>query len=217
MKRSLVLAVVLLESLAFAGDKYPLTMTAIYTEGGITQSTKTTFHDGDYDCIDGDEHNAPICHTASEWARLDAISGTPSTVLFTMADGSQAGVQSVTVAKVPGFIECNIGTHILFCDVYFALLETTLPDYQKKGQLGQTAWMSVEEMKTAASALHQKLFGNGHQMQATFHYKLKGKATKEGFQRIEVEGVKSDLTHLFNPLGDGYMVDSTLPKGAPAP
>jgi hypothetical protein len=43
-------------------------------------------------------------------------------------------------------------------------------------------------------------------MQVTIHYKLKGNPDKNGFQRIEVDGVDSGATHTLNPLGDGYYV-----------
>ncbi len=47
---------------------------------------------------------------------------------------------------------------------------------------------------------------NGNQMQLSFRYKLKGKPDKNGFQRIEVEGIDSGTTHILNPLGDGYYI-----------
>jgi hypothetical protein len=47
---------------------------------GKIKPTRTTYHSGDYDCTDGDEHNGPVCHTPLEWAELDSIAGTPERV-----------------------------------------------------------------------------------------------------------------------------------------
>src|SRR5208337_4337560 len=114
-------------SSAFAGEKYPLTMTAIYTKGHnrpYEQQEKHDYTSGDYECTKGDEHNAPDCRTSVEWAELERIGGTPDMVLFTMADGVQIGVQSVSVNKVYE-ITCSPGVSIIFCDVYYKLMEMT--------------------------------------------------------------------------------------------
>ena len=108
---------------SFAGD-YPLTMTAVFTKGEMSHrhDTSKMYHAGDYDCTRGDENNAPECHTLLEWADLDAIGGTPDTVVFTLADGSQVGVQTVTVNKVPGFAECRPSSDYIFCSLYYELM-----------------------------------------------------------------------------------------------
>lgn len=169
---------------AIAGDKYPLTMTAVLTPGTITNGYgHATYHSGNYDCTKGDEHNAPICHTPEEWAELDRIGGTPDTVLFTLADGSKVGVQSVTVNKRSGYIECIPTAQVIFCNLYFELL-------------------ARKESATPAQ----------------FHYRLKGKPQKGGFQRIEVDpkscktdrlGVNLCKEVLLNPRGDGYYVEAS--------
>ncbi len=203
---TLALLTLALAGSAFAGEKYPLTMTAIFAKGKITHVTRTTYHSGDYDCTDGDEHNAPVCHTSLEWAQLDAIGGTPDTVQFTLADGVTVGVQSTTVTKIPGYVGCRVGTPVIFCDLYFKLLGMTQAPMQKPGKFGQVEWMSTEEAMAAQDALTKKLFGTGNQMKVTMPYKLKGKPDKSGFQRIEVEGLDKGITHILNPLGDGYYV-----------
>jgi hypothetical protein len=198
---------VIAASTAFAGDKYPLTMTAVYTEGHNRPDTmpKHDYTSGDYECTEGDDTHTPDCRTSSEWAELERIGGTPDTVLFTMADGAQVGVQSASVEKVYD-TTCGVGTPIIFCDLYFKMLGMTLASSQQQGQFGQVIWMKAEEAQAAQSALHKKLFGNGNQMQVTMHYRLKGKPDKNGFQRIEVEGADKGITHILNPLGDGYCV-----------
>lgn len=194
-------------STAFAGEKYPLTMTAIYTEGHNRPDTmpKHDYTSGDYECTAGDDTHAPDCRTSLEWAELDRIGGTPTTVLFTMADGVQVGVQETSVDKVYD-TTCGVGTPIIFCDIYFKLLGITQASMQKQGPFGQVVWMTAEESMAAQDTLNKKLFGNGNQMQVTIHYRLKGKPDKNGFQRIEVEGVDKGITHILNPLGDGYYV-----------
>lgn len=198
---------------ALAGEKYPLTMTAVYTEGHDLpdQLPKHDYTSGDYECTAGDETHAPECHTILEWAELDSAAGIPTTVLFTMADGVQVGVQQRSVKKVYD-TTCDPGVSIIFCDIYFKLLGMTEISPLRQGQFGQSVEMTAEEYKGAQDALRQKLFGNGNQMQVTLHYKLKGKPDKSGFQRIEVEGIDSGASHILNPLGDGYYVknDSKL-------
>ncbi len=200
-----------LTSSAFAGEKYPLTMTAIYTEGHnrpYEQQEKHDYTSGDYECTAGDEHNAPDCRTSTEWAELERIGGTPTTVLFTMADGVQIGVQSASVNKVYE-ITCSPGVSIIFCDVYYKLMETTQISFLKTDKYGQT--VGSETAMAEQAALKKKLFGNGDTMKVTIHYKLIGKPDKNGFQRIEVEGLGKEAAHLdriLNPLGDGYYVKS---------
>lgn len=114
----------LVVSYSFAGGDYPLTMTAVFTKGEMSHlhDGEKMYHAGDYDCTRGDENNAPECHTLTEWAEMDAIGGTPDTVVFTLADGSQVGVQTVTVHKVPGFAECRPSSDYIFCSLYYELL-----------------------------------------------------------------------------------------------
>ncbi len=191
---------------AFAGEKYPLTMTAIYTKGHnrpYEQQEKYDYTSGDYECTKGDEHNAPDCRTSVEWAELERIGGTPDMVLFTMADGVQIGVQSVSVNKVYE-ITCSPGVSIIFCDVYYKLMEMTQANVLKTDKYGQT--VDPETAMAEQDALTKKRFGNGDTMKVTIPYKLKGKPDKNGFQRIEVEGVDKGITHILNPLGDGYYV-----------
>ena len=191
---------------AFAGEKYPLTMTAIYTPGHNRPELqeKTTYHSGDYDCTEGDEHNAPDCHTAMEWAQLHRIGGTPDTVLFTMTDGVQIGVQSVSVNKVYE-ITCSPGVSNIFCDVYYKLLESTqVNPAAMVDRFGQP--LSAGAYLAKVDALKKERFGNGDTMTVSIPYKLTGKPDKNGFQRIEVKGVDKGITHLLNPLGDGYYV-----------
>ena len=191
---------------AFAGEKYPLTMTAIYTKGHnrpYEQQEKHDYTSGDYECTKGDEHNAPDCRTSVEWAELERIGGTPDMVLFTMADGVQIGVQSVSVNKVYE-ITCSPGVSIIFCDVYYKLMEMTQANFMKTDKYGQT--VDPETAMADQDALTKKRFENGDTMKVTIPYKLKGKPDKNGFQRIEVEGVDKGITHILNPLGDGYYV-----------
>jgi hypothetical protein len=202
-----IVAITTQSQAALAGEKYPLTMTAVYTEGHNLPNKlpKHDFTSGDYECTAGDENHAPECHTIQEWADLDRMSGTPTTVLFTMADGVQIGVQERSVNKVYD-TACDPGVSIIFCDIYFKLLGMTEISPLRQGQFGQDVDLTADEYKAALDALHQKLFGNGNQMQVTVHYRLKGKPDKSGFQRIEVEGIDSSTTHILNPLGDGYYV-----------
>ena len=197
----------ILVSQAIAGEKYPLTMTAVYTRGHILPGTmpKHDYTSGDYECTAGDDTHAPDCRTILEWAKLDSISGIPDTVLFTMADGVQVGVQSSSVNKVYD-TTCSPGDFIIFCDIYYNLLGMTQAPMQKPGPFGQVVWTTTEESVAAQKSLDKKLFGNGNQMQVSFRYKLKGKPDKNGFQRIEVSGIDSGTTHDLNPLGDGYYI-----------
>lgn len=189
------------------GEKYPLVMTAVYTEGHNIPNTlpKHDYTSGDYQCTKGDENHAPECHTILEWAELDRIAGTPATVLFTMADGVEIGVQESSVHKVYE-TTCSPGVSIIFCDLYYKLLQATQVNSLKQGQFGQIVPMTPEEYQAADAAQHKKLFGSGSQMTVTIHYKLKGKPDKNGFQRIEVDGVDTGTLHVLNPLGDGYYV-----------
>jgi hypothetical protein len=97
-----------------------------------------------------------------------------------------------------------VGTPVIFCDLYFKLLGMTQAPMKNPGKFGQTEWMSAEEAGAAQDALTKKLFGTGNQMRVTLPYKLKGKPDKNGFQRIEVDGLDKGITHILNPLGDGY-------------
>lgn len=192
---------------ARAGEKYPLTMTAVYTRGHNRPDSmpKHDYTSGDYECTAGDDTHAPDCRTIVEWAELDRIGGTPDTALFTMADGVQVGVQSSSVNKVYD-TTCTPGISVIFCEIYYKLLGMTQAPMQKPGPFGQVVWMTTEESIAAQRALDKKLFFNGNQMQLSFRYKLKGKPDKNGFQRIEVEGIDSGTTHILNPLGDGYYI-----------
>jgi hypothetical protein len=194
---------------ALAGEKYPLTMTAVYTRGHIRPDSgsdrKYTSGDGEYECTSGDATHGPDCKTITEWAQLDSIGGTPDTVLFTMADGVQIGVQAPSVNKVYD-TTCTPGTSIIFCDLYYSLMGKTQAPIQKAGPFGQTVFMTSQEQEAARVALDKELFGNGNEMRVSIRYKLQGKPDKTGFQRIEVEGVDSSTTHILNPLGDGYSI-----------
>ena len=192
---------------ALAGEKYPLTMNSVYTRGHSRRDTlpKHDYASGDYECTAGDDTDAPDCRTILEWAELDSIAGTPDTVLFTMADGVQVGVQSTSVNKIYD-TTCIPGISVIFCDIYYKLLGMTQAPMQKPGPFGQVVWTTTEESVAAQKALDKKLFGNGNQMQVSFRYKLKGKPDKNGFQRIEVSGIDSGTTHDLNPLGDGYYI-----------
>jgi hypothetical protein len=192
---------------ALAGEKYPLMMTAVYTRGHNLPNKlpKHDYTSGDYECTKGDDTHAPDCRTILEWAEMERAAGIPTTVLFTMADGVQVGVQEVSVNKIYD-TTCHPGAFIIFCDIYYKLMGMTSVSVLKQGQFGQTVSMTPEESKNAQDVLNKKLFDNGNQMQVTIHYKLKGKPDKNGFQRIEVDGVDSGATHTLNPLGDGYYV-----------
>jgi hypothetical protein len=139
---------------ALAGEKYPLTMTAVYTRGHNRPDTmpKHDYTSGDYECTAGDDTHAPDCRTILEWAELDRIGGTPDTVLFTMADGVQVGVQSTSVNKVYD-TTCNPGISVIFCDIYYKFLGMTNASLQKPGPFGQVIWMTMEESIAAQQAL----------------------------------------------------------------
>lgn len=210
-------------ALTSAGDKYPLTMTAVFTKGhSVNLSKDATFQSGDYRCTKGDENHAPECHTLEEWAGMDSIAGEPDTVVFTLADGSQVGVQSRTVKKIPGFIVCDAGSDVIFCDLYFDFLTRQQINPTKKTPYGQTEYMSGDEMQVAQEARNRALFGNGKTMSLTYRYKTKGKP-QDGFQRIEVDKgscftdenninhcASQSVTHLLNPKGDGYVLNSKV-------
>lgn len=178
---------------AFAGDKYPLTMTAVFTKGTVTNPARTTYHSGDYDCTAGDEHHSPDCRTSLEWAQLDRIGGVPDIVVFTLSGGSRIGVHSLTVNKIPDYIECSpYGVaDVIFCALYREMQRATL----------------VGGNLAAIDARQRELFGGKNEMTVAFHYRLKGKVEKDGFQRIEVDPhacSSCNLVHLLNPHGDGY-------------
>jgi hypothetical protein len=222
MKISRTIALMLLiASSVFAEDKYPLTMAGVFTEGKIDSLRKPDemYHSGDYDCTRGDEHNAPECHTTLEWAQLDAIGGTPNKIVFTLADGSQVGVQSPTIHKLPGFIECRPETDVIFCYLYFEFLKRQDVRLTRRTQYGQTEVLSSEQYAAAQAAKHHQLFGNGNTMTLTFRYKLKGKP-KAGFQGIELDktscvedqGTNScrSVLDVLNPRGNGYVVGAKV-------
>jgi hypothetical protein len=196
----------------FAADRYPLTMTAVFTEGKITNPTRTTYRSGDYDCTSGDEHNAPVCHTTLEWAEMDGIGGSPNTVVFTLEDGSTVNVQSMTLTKIPDYIECAPSANVIFCSLYFELLGRTQISPLKPSQYGQTVQMSPKEYDSATEARHLQLFGNTNRMTASFQYRLRGRPAKDGFQRIEIDPhscikpifCNAGFARMLNPRGDGY-------------
>ncbi len=202
-------------------------MTAVFTKGKIAPLHKPDemYHAGDYDCTRGDENNAPECHTLTEWAQLDAIGGTPDTVVFTLADGSQVGVQSISIHKIPGFVACGAGTPVIFCNLYFEFLNRQQVSPERRSKYGQTESLSSEEYGAAVRAREKELFGNGNTMTLVFRYKLKGKA-KEGFQRIEIDksscvqedGVNycAPVLDVLNAQGNGYLVGDKvqLPQSA---
>jgi len=195
---------------AFAGDKYPLTMTAVFTEGKSQDSSvRRTFQsgDGDYFCTSGDEHGGPVCRMALEWSRLDSSGGTPDVVVFTLEDGSRVGVQTQTATKIANFIECSPATSVIFCSLYFEMAEATIVKLEKPAKYGQTVLLSPEEYTAAVKAKHRQLFGDQNVMTVHFRYKLKGKLEKDGFQRIEIEPATCPtckIVHSFNSRGDGY-------------
>lgn len=224
MRRIVMFALLLALGIpAFAGDNYPLTMTGVFTKGRLLRSSlhETTYTSGDYECTSGDEHNAPTCHTIAEWAQLDSIGGIPDTIVFTMADGSKVGVHSLTVHKIPGYIECTPSVSHIFCNLYFEFLGRQQISMLRQTKYGQTESMSSEEYAAAEEARHRELFGAGNTMTLTFRYKLKGKP-ENGFQRIELDK-KSCVTgdagtnycdkgiiSIMNRRGDGYIVGDTV-------
>src|SRR5438067_4707866 len=150
-------------------------MTAVFTEGKsvLLHNSGEMYHVGDYDCAPGDEHNAPECHTILEWAEMDSLAGIPDTILFTLADGSQVGVSSSTIHKIPGYIECSPGASIIFCNLYFEFLGRQQIVPLRKSKYGQTEYLSGAEYTAASEARHLELFGGGNTMTLTFRYKLK--------------------------------------------
>jgi len=207
---------------AFAGDKYPLTMTAVFTKGKsvLLHKPDEMYHSGDYDCTRGDEHNAPECHTTLEWAEMDSLAGAPDTLVFTLSDGSQVGVHSPTIHKIKGFIECNAGTPIIFCDLFFEFLERQQVKSSRTSKYGQTEFISAEEHAAATEARNHQLFGDGNTMTLSFRYKLKGKP-KDDFQRIEIDksscvtnedGVNhcAGVLDILNPRGNGYVIGDKI-------
>ena len=201
-------------SSAFGKDKrkYPLTMTAEFSEGKSGARTPTPYHSGDYDCTAGDEHNAPTCHTASEWMELALIGGTPDTVIFTMEDGAQVGVQSIaamqsqTMNKLPDHLTCPGRNATIFCNLYDEL-KRMVPPPEKSGPFGQEP--SQEEFMVAYQARHRELFGDKNLMTVRFSYRLKGKVESDGFQHVEVDPKVCQFCSLViwkfgNARGDGY-------------
>ena len=216
----MVVAILILTSpaLAFGADKYPVKMTAVFTKGKseILHKSDEMYHNGDYDCTRGDVNNAPECHTILEWAQMDALAGTPDTVVFTLADGSQVGVHGPTMRKINGFVECHPGTSIIFCDLFFEFLERQQVSMTKTSKYGQIEFISAEEHAAAIEARHRELFGDGNTMTLYVRYKLKGKP-KDGFQRIELDKSScvtdehgtnqcAGVLEILNPRGSGYMI-----------
>lgn len=194
-------------TLILAGEKYPLTMTAAYTEGKNKKSTRTTYHSGDYDCTPGDENNAPTCRTLLEWAEIDRMGGAPDVVVFTLEDGSRVGIQSPSINKITDYVECSISARVVFCSLYFQMLEATQASTERPAKYGQTVRLSADEYMAEIKATHDKFFGANNSMTASFRYRLKGKIEKDGFQRIEVDPracPTCNLDRLTNPRGDGY-------------
>ena len=218
MKRTCLLLVLLFSFSNFAFADYPLTMTAVYTRGqsAVLHDPKEMFHSGDYDCTRGDANNAPECHTLLEWAEMEAIAGTPDTVVFTLADGSQVGVQTHTMNKIPGFLECAPYSEIIFCSLYFEFLtrQQQVPR-ERVNKYGQTESLSTQEMIAAEEARRKELFGDGNTMTLTFRYRLKG-GPKDHFQKIEIDrsscteehGVNhcSSIPEALNARANGYFV-----------
>ncbi len=189
-----IAVLLMLPLVAFGGEKYPLSMTAVYTRGHIDKdkagSKEATFHSGDYDCTAGDANNSPDCKTTLEWAELDTIAGTPTTVVFTMADGTVVRVQSLTVKKLPGYIVCTEANsafsssenYVVYCNLYFKLLGVTLEGLKSSrtetvNGYKQEVALSSDEMTKASQDYDKKLFGTGDSFMATIRYKLKGKPT----------------------------------------
>lgn len=201
----LILAL-MLPLVAFGGEKYPLTMTAVFTRGHIDKdhrpSRYATFHSGEFDCTDGDEHRAPVCDTPIHWAEMDRMSGTPDTVVFTMEDGAVFRVQSSTEHQLPGYLVCTddrtIGdittnpSYVVYCALYFKLLMLTqsglkLTRTEVVNGYQQEVSLSPEEMTKADQDWDKKVFGDGDIFRATVRYKLMGKPNKRtGGQAIEV-------------------------------
>jgi hypothetical protein len=149
----------------------------------------------------------PVCRTILEWTELDSIGGTPDAVVFTLEDGSKVGVHSLTVNKIADYIECSPATSVIFCSLYFEMLDATEVSTEKAAKYGQSVLLSPEEYMAASKAQHLKLFGPKNVMTVHFRYRLKGKVEKDGFQRIEIEPSicpPCKRVHLSNPRGDGY-------------
>lgn len=153
--------------------KYPLTMTAIYTEAHSISRTETTYRDGEYRCTSGDEHNAPICKTDAEWYTQDAKTGLPATAMFTLADGSHIGVQDDTYRREEGFMRCT------------ALSQDGVEFKGYGRSVGDSIFCQLLSRMTYMT--HSGGLKSGST--ATFHYKLKGKP-KNGYQLVEVEEMK---------------------------
>jgi hypothetical protein len=107
IKTLILTALVLCAAASAQSHKYPLSMTAVYTEAHSISRTQTTYRDGEYSCTPGDEHNAPVCKTDAEWATQDAMTGVPATALFTLDDGSHIGVQDDVYHREKGFLRCT--------------------------------------------------------------------------------------------------------------
>jgi hypothetical protein len=208
---------------AFAGgNKYPLTMTAVFTKGEsvLLRDSSKIYHVGDYECTPGDEHNAPDCRTIEEWAKVDSMAGIPDTLLFTLADGSQVGVSALSIHEAPEYTQCSPGVEFIFCNLYYEFLGRQQVNTVRTSKYGQTESMSSEEYTAASEAKHRELFGDGNTMTLMFRYKLKGKP-KDRFQRIELDKASCvtdgdvnecdmGIIPIMNSRGDGYFVGDTV-------
>jgi hypothetical protein len=68
---------------AFAKEKYPLTLTAAYTQGKTTMvHIENPYYVGDYVCDRGSENTAPTCYGPNEGYRHDS-----DTLVVTLEDG----------------------------------------------------------------------------------------------------------------------------------
>jgi hypothetical protein len=200
---------------AFAGEKYPLAMSVVYTKGKSESSLAkdATYQSGDFYCTRGTENSAPVCHTVMEWAELDAVGGTPDTAVFTLSDGTTVKVQSNSVTKLSGYVICFPGSAIIFCSLYYDLIGIALPPMSRTVVVSgykQTIPLTAEEMDPA----NKKLFGNGNSFTVTIPYKLKGKVDKRGFQPIEVDvdslPPDNNSPRSKGPLRGGYLVEPSV-------
>jgi hypothetical protein len=209
-----------------AGDEYSLTMTGVFTKGkGAALEEPNMYQVGEYECTHGSENSAPECHTVSEWAQMDMIAGLPERVVFTMADGSQVGVQGESMHRIPGFISCGAGEFIVFCHLYFEFLERQQVDMVTKTKYGQTEFMSTQEHTAALEAKQRELFGAGNTMTLTFRYRLKG-VPEGGFQQIEIDkescvtgeyGINHchSIPEALNSRGNSYAVGDHVEVAGP--
>jgi hypothetical protein len=67
---TLLLAALVALCTAASAQKYPLTMTAVYTAAHRGKPIQTTFRDGEYTCTAGEPGQAPLCKTDAEWSEI---------------------------------------------------------------------------------------------------------------------------------------------------